>query len=362
MPVVGGSGFPQTGANRTRAQVRSELADMSGGANKPDIQAKADRAWESAIREFNSVAWDFCRVQEDIAIGSHMLDPLQPTITNTGVGTGFLLSAGGKRDYWIEERVKDGDRVIRRTAAIDPAVVQIITGAPTTWKPVITRGALQNADATHWAIFASGTYGPVPGIQSASAASTFPNVGAELVELPISETAYEDPTVGANPMQPSGANGKLYLSGEFDLAFPFRNFLKAHWVDEQGHERTSLVFIPWRQWAIYLSRFTTVARPQFITLRNVHSTGKAILHPRPTGKAMTWPTIRLTYCTYIAVPGIEPGSVLDVPAEVDQAIFMRAAEIFVGRLKGPSASTPMSRETEDMRLRVEQDHRDFEDS
>src|SRR5262245_41350095 len=184
MPVLSGSGFPQTGANRTRAQVRSELADMSGGANKPDIKAKADRAWESAIREFNSVAWSFNRLQEDIAIGSHMLDPLQPTVTNTGSGTGFLLSAGASIDYWIEERVKDGNRVIRRSAAIAISVVKTVTvGVATTWKPVITPGVFQNPDATHWAIFRSGAYGPVPGIQSASAASTFPNTGAELVEL-----------------------------------------------------------------------------------------------------------------------------------------------------------------------------------
>lgn len=363
MPVVTGSGFPQTGANRTRAQVRVELADASGGANKPDIAAKADRAWDAAVREFNSVAWQFCRVQEDIAIGSHMKDPLIPTVTNTGVGSGFTLGASAKIDYWIEERVKDGNRIIRRTGAIDPAVVRTLAvSIDTLWKPVIVPGAFQNADATHWAIYRTGTYGPLPGIQSASAASTFPNTGAELIELPIATLTYEDNTVGVNPMQPSGANGKGYFSGEFDLAFPFRNFVKAHWVDEQGHERTSLNYIPWREFAIFLSRFTTVSNPRFITLRNMHATGKAILHPRPQGKNMQWPTIRLTYCTYIAVAGTDPASVLDVPMEVDHAIFVRASEIFLARLKGPTASAPMSESTEDLRLRVEQDHRDFEDS
>ena len=104
MPVLSGSGFPQTGANRTRAQVRDELADLSGGGNKPDIKAKADRAWDAAVREFNSVAWSFARVQEDIVIGSHMKDPLAPTVTNTGSGDGFVLGASASIDYWIEER------------------------------------------------------------------------------------------------------------------------------------------------------------------------------------------------------------------------------------------------------------------
>src|SRR5262245_270595 len=231
MPVLTPDGYPQTGANRTRAQVRAELADLSGGGNKPDIKAKADRAWDAAVREFNSVAWSFARVQEDIIIGSHMKDPLAPTVTNTGVGTGYVLGASASIDYWIEERVKEGNRIIRRSAALLPVVVTTITvGVETTWKAVIARGAMQNPDATHWAIIRSGTYGPLPGIQSASAASTFPNAGAELIELPVSETEYEDQTVGVNPMQPSGANGKLYLSGEFDLPFPVRNALKAHWV------------------------------------------------------------------------------------------------------------------------------------
>lgn len=366
MPVLSGTGFPQTGANRSRAQVRAELADLSGGANKPDIKAKVDRAWDAAVREFNSVAWRFLRTQEDIIIGSHMLDPVAPTVTNTGAGTGFLLSAGAKLDYWIEERVKDGARIIRRTTAINPLVVRTITngGAPTTWKPVIVPGAFSNPDTTHWAIYRSGTYGPIPKIGTADAAGQFPYVGAELVELPVATLSYEDLSIGADPMQPSGAEGKIYRSGEFDLNFPFRNFVKAVWIDEQGRERRPLIFVPFRQWVGTVSRQTTVASPDFITLRNVHQNGKAILHPRPSGDRMTWPAIRLTYCTYIALAGSDDDSVLNVPAEVDQAIFMRAEEIFLGRLKGKQAAAPApGTETPmDMRLRIEQDHRDWEDS
>jgi hypothetical protein len=363
MPVLGNEGYPQTGANRTRAQVRAELGDLSGGGNKTDIKAKADRAWDAAVREFNSVAWSFNRVQEDIVIGSHMKDPLQPTVTNTGSGDGIVLTAGASIDYWIEERVKEGNRIIRRSAAVNPAVVKTITvGVETTWKPVITPGAMQNPDTTHYAIIRSGTYGPVPGVQSASASSTFPNTGAELIELPVATASYEDQSVGVNPMQPSGANGKLYFSGEFDLPFPFRNFTRAHWVDEQGHERTSLVFVPWRQATIFMSRFTTVSRPIFVTLRNLHSQGKMILHPRPQGKNMVWPVIRLTYSTYIGIAGPEDDAVLDVPQEADTAIFMRAAEIFVARLKGANISAPMKPETLDARLALEQQYRDWEDS
>jgi len=364
MPVLTDQGFPQTGANRTRAQVRAELADMSGGGNKTDIKAKADRAWDAAVREFNSVAWSFARVQEDIVIGSHMKDPLQPTVTNTGSGSGMVLTAGASLDFWVEEGVKVGNRSIRRGAAINPAVVKTITvGVETVWKPVIAPGAIQNPDATHYAIVRSGTYGPVPGVQSANASSTFPNTGAELVELPVTIASYEDVSVGVNPMQPSGANGKLYFGGEFDLPFPFRNFTRAHWVDEQGHERTSLVFVPWRQFSIFLSRFTTVSRPIFITMRNLHSQGKMILHPRPQGKNMIWPIIRLTYSSYIQVAGSVDDSVLDVPQEVDSAIFKRAADIFVERLKGAAAVTALTKqETLDKRYEMEQLYRDFEDS
>jgi hypothetical protein len=77
---------------------------------------------------------------------------------------------------------------------------------------------------------------------------------------------------------------------------------------------------------------------------------------------MVWPVIRLTYSTYIGIAGPEDDAVLDVPQEADTAIFMRAAEIFVARLKGPTASVPMKPETLDARLALEQQYRDWEDS
>lgn len=62
------SGFPQTSSNRTRKQAREELAEFTGGVNKPDVVVRAGRSWDAAVREFNSVGWRFNRVQANITL------------------------------------------------------------------------------------------------------------------------------------------------------------------------------------------------------------------------------------------------------------------------------------------------------
>lgn len=109
-----------------------------------------------------------------------------PTVSrDAGVGTGFILSSGNTIGYWVEERVKSGDTILRRNAASTTTIVTH-TGDGTTDKPVITRPVVANSDATHWALFATATNGDFP-------------VGAEIAEVPIATTTIEDTRTGTNP-------------------------------------------------------------------------------------------------------------------------------------------------------------------
>lgn len=351
MPVLDQAGYPQSGNNRTRATVRAEMADYSGGGKQPDIQAKVDRAWDAAVREFNSVPWAFNRQVQDILIDSNMKDnTTAPTVTNTGVLTGFTLDTGLKIVYWIEERVKVGNQIVRRNDENGQHTVTLTgTGAATT--AVITRPAQLNPDATHWALFGTG-------IGNVNISNAWPD-GSELAETVIANTTLEDPRVGFNP----GIKGEpIYRSGFYDLNTNVRNPVKAFMVDPQGRERISVVFIPYRQYAIMLTRVATASRPLFYTLRNRYRTGQVIFHPRPATQNL-WPIVRLIYDSPINLAGSDPGSQLDVPMEVDEAIFQRATAIFLHRLKGPEAVVGLdaAKKDFDLRQQVEAEYRDYED-
>lgn len=72
--VVGTSGFPLSGLNRVRSQAIKEIADHSGGSNRPDVQQTAGDAWDAAVRDFNEVLWKFNRVTQDITIAINTSD------------------------------------------------------------------------------------------------------------------------------------------------------------------------------------------------------------------------------------------------------------------------------------------------
>ena len=67
--VVGSSAsYPQTGANRTRESASIELASFVGGPDDADVQSRCALSWDAAVREYNSVAWKFCRVRQSITL------------------------------------------------------------------------------------------------------------------------------------------------------------------------------------------------------------------------------------------------------------------------------------------------------
>lgn len=100
-------GYPQDDSNRTRKAALAEIASFYGGEARPAIRDRAGKAWESAIREYNTWLWKFNRVTVDIALAS-------PSPANSDTydlptdfaepNRGKLVDANGReRDYvqWL---------------------------------------------------------------------------------------------------------------------------------------------------------------------------------------------------------------------------------------------------------------------
>jgi hypothetical protein len=356
MSTLDDSPYPQTGSNRTRAEVRVDIADMLGGANKPDIKSIADRAWARAVREFNAYAWSFNRVTDDIIIDSSMkANTTVPVVTNTGSGVGFTLESGRQIVYWIEERRKNGQRVLERNDTLDTTsglVIVTLVGTGAVMRPVITRPAQLNPEATHWALFGTAS---THAHESTDAA--YPH-GYEIAEVAMDVTTIEDNREGINPGMP--ANATIYQSGEYDLSSPFHNPVRAMAIDGSGQTRYGLTWIPWRRWTAYRPwQITTGSVPLWYTIRNWHQTGKVTFDPRP-GSKTTYPMIRIIYSTPIVLPG--DSGILNVPQEVDDAIFQRASVIARRNTAGPGAVGPDElREEMERKLELEAKWRDFPD-
>lgn len=111
---------------------------------------------------------------------------------DSGSGTGFTLPTGSSISYWIEERIKDSSgNIVRRNVGTSASVITLSGKTGTTFKPVITRPAVVNSDATHWALYGT------------AAGSVYPS-GFQIDEVPITDTTIEDTRTGASPSAPSG--------------------------------------------------------------------------------------------------------------------------------------------------------------
>jgi len=66
--------FPQTGVNRSRAQLITDILDYAGGLEDPDEKAKGGRALDDAIRQFNHVDWQFNVLTSDVTFIANTTD------------------------------------------------------------------------------------------------------------------------------------------------------------------------------------------------------------------------------------------------------------------------------------------------
>lgn len=342
----GGTTFPQTGLNRPRSELVKDILDYVGGESSAIMKERSGRALNAAIREYDTIAWKFRRVTEDI-----ILDPsigmknntAAPTIArDAGVLNGFTLDSGLSITYWIEERVKVGDRVTKRNFADGSKTVTLV-GDGTNDKPVITLPAVVNPDTTHRALFAT------------RAGGTYPE-GIQIAEVDVSVTTIEDNRTGNNPTITSG---EIWRLSEYDLLSDFRNPVRCHLLDTAGRERAQVKWVPWVEFSFRLTRLAMVSRPFWYSARNPFATGKLIFYPR-LGPNQIFPIARITYSSRIS-PLSGDSDVLPVPLEVEEAILRRAEAIMVSKYKTPADGEALKVEANSLRTEVETAWADYED-
>lgn len=148
---------------------------------------------------------------------------------------------------------------------------------------------------------------------------------------------------------------------DYDLADKFRSPVRCLMVDNSPspgpYTRSLVEWFPYAEWLVWRrSQLTGGPLPIRYTARNVHETGKVTFDPRPTA-AFTYPTARLIYATWIDL-ATGGSSVLDVPPDVDEAIFQLAVAQLIAKNKrfGDDAKIAFDR-AEEMRMRVERNHR-----
>lgn len=347
MPFVPGAGYPQSGGNRTRAEASTELAEYIGGENSDSAKNRAARSWDAAVREFNGIAWKFNRLTQDLPLFSSMLDNTAvPTLgRDTGSGTGFTLTSGKTIVYWVEERVKVGTAVTKRNLTTG-ALVVTLTGDGTNDKPVITRPTTVNADTTHWALFGTRTDG------------LFPN-GREISEVAIATTTIEDTRTGNDPAVPVG---DPYFLGEGDLSTDFKSPKAAFLVDSDGHSSWPLEYIPYYEWLQLYNEDRNLVSTSLdvFTVRNPHETGKVLWYPRIQRPA-SWVALRLIYHRRILLASTNE-SRLNVPVEVEQAIFDLAVAKHISKVRGFTTEKGVTSAfilAKQSRQTVEAEHRDW---
>lgn len=345
MPFVGGGDFPQTGANRTRANAQIEICEYIGGTDDAKELLRAGHSWDAAVREFNSCPWKFNRMTQDIPLSSSMLDASSaPTVSrDAGTGAGFVLSSGRTITYWVEERVKDGEQITRRNVTASASRTVTLTGDGTTDKPVITRPTTVNVETTHWALFGTATNGAFPD-------------GNEIDEVEIATTTIEDTRTGNNPEH---ATGNPYYVGSGLLEAEFRNPRAANLLDANGHECYAVDYLPWEVFQRLLGddRSTPSNVLEYYTVRNAHETGLVIWYPRILRPA-AYAELRIVYHRRIALATGDTDR-LNVPVEVDEAIFQLAVAHHIAKSKGFIEASASKKRAGEIRLLVERDWRDF---
>lgn len=151
-------------------------------------------------------------------------------------------------------------------------------------------------------------------------------------------------------------------AGEGSVETDFRSPLRAQLLDSNSKPQEWVDYIPWREWTVRRPSelANTAPSPYNYTLRNVHATLKVILTP-PPATVTTYTTFRLHYHRRILLASSDL-SQLNVPAEVDEAIFQLALANTISMLQGHDKATGALARALDLRLDIERDWRDFQDT
>jgi len=127
-----------------------------------------------------------------------------PVLSDDGLGAGFQLADGNFVTYWVEERYKVGDVIVKRSIADTSTTVTLTnsTGGNVTYTPRITHATMDNADATHWALYSTAGGGLFP-------------TGAEISEVALGVTFIDDLRTTNGAPLPSGATYEVWVANIF---------------------------------------------------------------------------------------------------------------------------------------------------
>lgn len=151
-------------------------------------------------------------------------------------------------------------------------------------------------------------------------------------------------------------------TGEATLPTGFRDSKRLMRVDSAGETVDWVTYRKWSEWTLTdPAHGTSGGGPNFYTSRNPHLDGTFIVDPIPDQTATyTYPTLRLHWHQRIELaPGDD--ETLNVPMEVDEAIFALALAKWIKMQKGARESSEYERDALSQRLEMEREWRDYED-
>lgn len=153
----------------------------------------------------------------------------------------------------------------------------------------------------------------------------------------------------------------LAAGATFTLTDAFAAPYRACLVDSNSKE---VYPVSWMEWGVFVESkqpdLGTSPMPQWYSCRNVHETGVVQVWPQ-LATPLTYPTLRIYYFRRIVKAATDTDR-LNVPEEVYQAIFQFALANFLAKSRdGASRAAAEFQIAANMRARVEQLHRDYQD-
>jgi len=141
-----------------------------------------------------------------------------------------------------------------------------------------------------------------------------------------------------------------------DFAAPFRGLL----LDTNNRTVVRIGWIPYGEWLTFdPNQISGAATPNLYTIRNEQNEGLVTFVPFPFGTSFPFPKARIHYFRWIAKAATDPDT-LNVPRDVDEAIFQLALSLFLQKVDGRQAQL-IRQQADGLLLDVEQRWRGFQD-
>lgn len=139
---------------------------------------------------------------------------------------------------------------------------------------------------------------------------------------------------------------------EYDLTVPFRAPLRAYVLDSNSDRRGLISYYAYPEWLVLSSDDATGtgSTPLAYTVRNVHRESKVIYNP--LGTSLRYPTVHHVYYTDVRLASGNTDK-LNVPADVEEAIFATALGDFMKKERGPSDAVLYIQEATALREKAE---------